>query len=223
MALTISGVRINGALTAAHIVPPRPLTVGDVYQGGFYAGEISTTGNGVATHRLVIAPKASGQAAYGTKYRTTRSSADTSTQNVIDGPTISAYLDGLGGHPAASFCEALTIGGSSDWYLPAKNELEVCYYNLKRFTTSNDTAEGINANAVPARASNYTASIPAQTSATDFIQGGDQAFDNDYWSSSQSATFQNAAWSIIFTTGSWTQFYKDYAGANVRAVRRVAV
>ena len=27
-------------------------------------------------------------------------------------------------HPAAQFCEGLTIGGFSDWYMPAKNEQE---------------------------------------------------------------------------------------------------
>jgi hypothetical protein len=37
------------------------IKIGDAYEGGYYAGEISTSGNGVATHRLVVAPKSSGQ------------------------------------------------------------------------------------------------------------------------------------------------------------------
>jgi hypothetical protein len=34
-------------------------------------------------------------------------------------------------YPSAHFCNNLTVGGFTDWYMPAKNELEVCYYNLK--------------------------------------------------------------------------------------------
>lgn len=32
-------------------------------------------------------------------------------------------------HPAAQFCRSRTIGGFTDWYLPAKNELNVIYTN----------------------------------------------------------------------------------------------
>jgi hypothetical protein len=128
---------------------------------------------------------------------------------------------------AGVFCDNLTIGGYSDWYMPAKNELEVCYYNLKPTTTSNHTGSGINANAVPARASNYTAGSPAQTSATDFITStGAEAFTassipNAYWVSTQTATPSIGAYQN-FSTG-----YQDGTGKNqnnrVRAVRRVAV
>jgi hypothetical protein len=79
-------------------------------------------------------------------------------------------------HPAAQFCEGLTIGTFSDWYMPAKNELEVCYFNLKPTTTSNNTSSGTNTNAVPSRGSNYTVGTPAQTSATDFQTGNTEAF-----------------------------------------------
>ena len=46
-------------------------------------------------------------------------------------------------HPAAQFCEGLTIGGFSDWYMPARNELEICYYNLKPTTQNNNTGGGV--------------------------------------------------------------------------------
>jgi hypothetical protein len=39
-----------------------PTVIGQVFGGGYYAGQISTTANGVATHYLIVAPKASGQA-----------------------------------------------------------------------------------------------------------------------------------------------------------------
>ena len=125
-------------------------------------------------------------------------------------------------HPAAQFCEGLTIGGFSDWYMPALNELEVCYYNLKPTTTSNDTGSGTNTNAVPSRGSNYTAGTPAQTAATDFQTGNSQAFAvNDYWTSTEysSAAY---AWRQDFNNGGQNQPPKT-AYMYVRAVRRIAV
>jgi len=124
-------------------------------------------------------------------------------------------------HPAAEFCEGLSIGGYSDWYSPAKNELEVCYYNLKPTTTSNNTISGTNTNAVPSRGSNYTSGTPAQTAATDFKSGGSQAFAAEhYWSSTENS--ETSAWRQTFNNG--FQIYSLKSGYNrVRAVRRVAV
>jgi hypothetical protein len=124
-------------------------------------------------------------------------------------------------HPAAQFCEGLTIGTFSDWYMPAKNELEVCYFNLKPTTTSNNTSSGTNTNAVPSRGSNYTVGTPAQTSATDFQTGNTEAFAAGfYWSSTEfNAT---SAWAQTFSTGFQTNDGK-LGSTYVRAVRRVAV
>jgi hypothetical protein len=144
---------------------PLGLQPGDVYEGGFFAGQISTAGNGVADYNLVIAPKSSGENS--SKQWKTSNTSTAGTSSVIDGPTNSANMNDPS-HPAAEFCEGLTIGGFSNWYMPAKNELEVCYYNLKPTTTSNNTGSGTNTNAVPSRGSNYTAGTPAQTAATDF-------------------------------------------------------
>jgi hypothetical protein len=134
---------------ASNSVTPTP-AIGDAYQGGFYAGQISTAGNSIADYNLVVGPVASAQSTLQWKTTTTSTAG---TSSVIDGPTNSSNMNNAS-HPAAEFCEGLTIGGFSDWYMPAKNELEVCYYNLKPTTDSNNTSSGINANAVPARASN---------------------------------------------------------------------
>jgi hypothetical protein len=124
-------------------------------------------------------------------------------------------------HPAAQFCEGLTIGGFSDWYMPAKNELEVCYYNLKPTTTSNSISSGINANAVPARASNYTAGTPAQTSATNFQSTGSEYFATAiYWSSTEATS--TYARRQTFNDGGQYSGSKTYT-SRVRAIRRVAV
>jgi len=109
--------------------------------------------------------------------------------------------------------------------MPAKNELEICYYNLKPSTDSNDTSSGINANAVPARASNYTAGAPAQTTVAAFkTSTGAEAFaitDANYWGSTeQSAT---DAWRQRFVTGSQYTAGKSRTDIRVRAVRRVPV
>lgn len=190
--------------------------VGSAFGGGFFAGQISTAGNGTADYNLVIGPVASAQSA-SKKFKTSNTGTDPSS--VIDGPTNSSTMNSAT-YPAAQFCEGLTIGGFSDWYLPALNELDVCYFNLKPTTQNNTTNKGINANAVPARASNYTTGNPAQTSATDFQSGGAEAFTNNYWTSTQRNS--STAYFIRFTAG--YQFYslKDYA-YTARAVRRVAV
>lgn len=198
---------------------PPPSTIGQAFGGGFYAGAISTTGNSIADYYLVVGPKASAQSYL--RWKTTNTST-AGTSSVIDGPTNSSNMNNAS-HPAAQFCEAVSTGGQTDWYMPAKNELEVCYYNLKPTTDANNTSSGINANAVPARASNYTAGTPAQTSAAAFITGtGAEAFAQDlYWSSTEASALY--AWGQLFTTGSQPNFYSKNSTRYVRAVRRVAV
>jgi hypothetical protein len=191
------------------------LTIGQAYEGGFYAGQIGVSG--VATHNLVIGPLSSAQSTL--KWKTTNTTT-AGTDSVIDGPTNSANMNDAS-HPAAQFCEGLTIGGFSDWYMPAKNELEVCYFNLKPTTTSNNTASGTNTNAVPSRGSNYTSGTPAQTSAAAFQSGGSEAFAADYyWSSTE--TFADGAGLQNFNNGYQVNGYKN-GSYRVRAVRRVAV
>ena len=198
-----------------------PLVIGDSYGGGYLAGQISTTGNGVATHNLVVGPVASAQNL--SKQFKILNTDDPGATSVIDGPSNSSSMNDVS-HPAAQFCEGLTIGGFSDWYMPAKNELEVCYYNLKPTTAANDPA-GINANAVPARASNYTSGTPAQTSATNFRDTGAEDFvDSFYWASTQLSS--SAGWIQAFSSG-YQGSYGGGAGkttsSRVRAIRRVAV
>jgi hypothetical protein len=142
-------------------------------------------------------------------------------------------------YPAAQFCEGLSIGGYTDWYLPSRDELELCYRNLKPDTTSNSTAArpkssypypegndvsgdtmGINRNSSPTGAA-YTSGSPAQTAVTAFKSGGSEAFAaGTYWSSSDYSSA--SAWKQLFING----YQDDGSRANseyVRAVRRVAV
>jgi Protein of unknown function (DUF1566) len=197
------------------------LSPGTALAGGYFGGFISTTGNGVATHALIVAPKATGENS-SRQWKTSQTST-AGTSSLIDGPANSANMNNAS-HPAAQFCEGLTIGGFSDWYMPAKNELEVLYYFLKPTTDANNTSSGSNANAVSPQPinTNYTSGAPAQTSATAFRSGfGAEAFAaGGYWSSTEySAT---AAWFQGFYLGSQSDYGKD-GSLYVRAVRRVAI
>ena len=192
--------------------------IGSAFGGGFFAGQISTAGNGIADYNLVVGPAATAQAS-GKQWKTSNTST-TGTSSVIDGPTNSANMNNAS-HPAAQFCEGVSVGGFSDWYMPAKNELEVCYYNLKPNTTANNTSSGINANAVPARASNYSSGTPARTSVTDFQSANSESFlIGEYWSSTENSS--TLAWLQSFDSGLQLNYSKGYS-AQVRAIRRVAV
>jgi hypothetical protein len=201
-------------------VPP-PTTIGQAYGGGYYAGKIAVGGGGVATHYLIVAPKATGEAT-GKKWGTYN--VTTGFTSVINGTTNSAGEAALGAaYHSAVFCEGLTIGGYSDWYLPAKNELEVLYYFLKPTTTANQTGSGSNANAVSPEpvSTNYTSGSPAQTSAVGFRTGETNAFASvGYWSSTEISAIY--AWRQDFFNALQYEGGKD--GTNhVRAVRRVPV
>jgi len=170
--------------------------IGDAYEGGFFAGFISHTDDGVATHGLIVAPSASG---YTTLQWKTSNTSTAGTSSDFNGSVNSANMNNAS-HPAAQYCEGLSIGGYSDWYLPARYELDIAYENLKPTTTSNNTSYGINPYSVPERTVNRTAGTPAQTSIAAFQSGGAQAFDDPiYWSSTENNA--SLSWYLIFLDG----------------------
>ena len=203
--------------------PPVPSGIGAAYGGGFYAGSIGDSG--VATHYLIVAPKSSGEsngAAYANGFGTTGSSSN------INGPANTATLIALGAssYPAAKFCNDLVIGGFDDWYLPAINELKVCYVNLKPGTAANNTGinSGVNPNSIPERTTAYGSGDPAQTSVSAFQSGGAETFEasGSYWGNEKSTS--------SYYRGYYISFYGGYRGdttktssRRVRAVRRVAL
>lgn len=206
---------------------PAPTVIGQVYGGGFYAGSISTTANGVATHYLVTAPKSSGQSQL--KWKNV-STATPGAGSDIDGIQNTADMVADGNstvYPCAHFCNDLTVGGYSDWYMPAFNEVEICYFNLKAYISDNNTSSGINPNAVPARASNYTISNPARTSAAAFqASSGAQYFSGDYyWSSTELQVNTTRARTQGFYDGTQANAEKGgtFSSFRFRAVRRVPV
>jgi hypothetical protein len=109
-----------------------PSVIGEAFGGGFYAGQISTAGNSVADYYIIVGPVASAQST--SKQWKNANTATTGADSTIDGPQNTADMVADGSatvYPAAHFCNNLTIGGFSDWYMPAKTNLKCA------ITTSN--------------------------------------------------------------------------------------
>jgi hypothetical protein len=197
--------------------------------GGYFGGQIN---NGGTIYNMIVAPVADGQYPGGGSGGTP-TTVQYKISNSADSPAATFQNEVYGfdattagndaAHPMFQWAKALNIGGFTDWYIPAKNELEILYYNLKPGIATNDTGSGINPDAVPARASNYTAGTPAQTTSALFA-GGSQAFTDAgyYWSSSQDTAFAIIAWGQYFVNGLQDKNFKNTICCGfARAVRRV--
>ena len=180
-------MRLSQGLRAAaglDTLDPANLPIGQFYQGGYFAGYISHTANSTATHGLIVAPKETGESS-SLQWKTTTTTTS-GTDSEYDGAANTASMSNTN-HPAANYCAGLTIGGYSDWYLPAPFEIDIAYFNLKPTTTSNSNDAGGNPFSVPERTGEYTAGNPTQTSVSIFQSGGSQAFvtASEYWTSTQ--------------------------------------
>jgi hypothetical protein len=204
-----------------------PAVIGEEFGGGYFAGYISHTQNGNPTHALIVAPRATG--ATGSGYTLT-TNLSWRIQNIITSGTLSDFdgventaamvSAGIDNHPAAQFCRNLPIGGFTDWYLPARYEFDIAYFNLKPNTGVNATSFGINPYAVPRRDINYTTSYPSQTPLTAFQVSGSEAFVADnHWTS----TGVTAIGAYLHFTGAGNMNTTSPPGGfRVRAFRRIA-
>jgi hypothetical protein len=195
-----------------------PIIIGSAFGGGFYAGGILIDG---APHALIVAPKADGE------HKDTRWNKSAKT---VDGAR--SYFDGMAntkamaaaGSKLAQWALDLHIDGNDDWYLPSQDELEILYRNLKPSTGQNYLygRSGINVSAMPPTHP-YLSDLPAQTAATSFQAGAEQAFDEVwYWSSTQHASDSDCAWGQHFYDGYQDGYDKSFEG-RARAVRRLAI
>jgi hypothetical protein len=206
-------------------------SIGDAYGGGYFAGYISHTADGVATHRLIVAPAAIG--ATGTGYTLTNmlavkttNTATAGTGSDFDGAANTAAMvtAGIADHPAAEFCVGLSINGFEDWYLPSRFELDIAYFNLKPSSSSNSSGGGINAYAVPARTLGYTTTEPGQTSVSAFQSGNSEAFEvATHRSSTQASSNTSRSWTGNFSSGSLSFGLNKDSPQHVRAFRREAI
>jgi hypothetical protein len=207
-----------------------PANIGQPVEGGFFAGLISHTADGNPTHALIVAPRDTG--ASGTGYALTTNlpwkTVGTTTAGAtseFDGVANTAAIvtAGIVDHPAAQFCVDLSIGGHTDWYLPAIWELDIAYFNLKPTTASNSLTDGANPYSVPRRNSPYTAGAPAQTSVSAFQANQAQALIGGvHWASNENSA--TTAWEITFVSGSQNSSNpKTSTTRRTRAFRRVAL
>lgn len=238
--------------------------IGDAVDGGFFAGIIDTTvGNIIAAddyqtgarYALIVSPKdyeggsgsspASGLITGNLKWDAQDRAGQSGSFTRWDGlsSTNSILAKNDTDYEVFEFIRDLRTeypvpnDGGSDWYLPAMDELELLYRNLKPTTTSNRTGavvtrtfpggsfdHGYNPSSDPT-ASAYTSGDPSQTSVAAFQSGGAEVIGQErYWSSTD--TNQAArAWIQIFTLASFEGFQsgtdKDGTVFTLRPVRRI--
>lgn len=170
---------------------PLPTVFGEPYGGGFYAGEIQYPDG--QWYKLIVADIAADIA--GATWKTSNSitdGADSLTDGVAN--TSSMIAAGITLHPAANHCINYSGGGNSDWYMPAKDELNVIYQNLG-YARPN---------------------CPAA-----FLSGGVQSLAGAYyWASTQNGG--TYGWGQRFSDGWSTGSNKTDATRRVRPVRRIA-
>ena len=169
-----------------------PVNIGDELGGGYFAGYISHTADGVPTHALIVAPRATGATGIGYTLTTnlawkTANTATAGTTSAFDGAVNTAAIvtAGIADHPAAEFCVNLSIGGFTDWYLPSRFEMDIAYFNLKPGTQVNGTNFGTNIYSVPRRPRNNSRNSPIQTNLTAFNTTLQAFVADTHWSSTE--------------------------------------
>lgn len=171
--------------------PPLPSELGEPFGGGFYAGDIEIEGQ---WYKLIVADISADITGENSRWKTTRTSTP-NTGHLSDGVanTNAMIAEGIELHPAANHCVSYDGGGYTDWYMPAKDELNVIYQNL-----------GLDRPDCP----------------PNFQIGGSQAFSNAwYWASTQHDSLNG--WVQRFNNGSHGSSNKSSTSLRVRPVRRI--
>lgn len=225
----IASAKFMGAAGAGGIELP---AIGAAFEGGYYAGLISHTADGNATHALIVAPKATGSGGRmypGGQIQLKTDSIDYGAYSSYDGAANTALIP-TSVSPIINFIVNLSIGGYTDWYLPAQHELNIAYDNLKPTTQGNSVGYGSNPYAVPAT-SNRTSTVPGQTSVSAFqmpngseaFYAGSDRFGESHWTSN--ITSSNQARFINFGDGERSALSATYTLRYLayRAFRKVAL
>jgi hypothetical protein len=191
----------------------------EVYKGGYPLGPSANT-------ITVVTPGTAGTPS-GIQYKGTQS-GDTNPNSedvVYGGPATSQFNDV--DHPMFQWASALSIGGFTDWYIPAKNELAILYFFLKPDTSASNTGSGNNPNSVAPYTpnTNYGPGFPNQTTSALFQVGRSECFPiaGTYWTSSQFSGLSGYAWCADFQFGGQSGNPKDNGGNYARAIRRITI
>lgn len=198
--------------TAAEI----PTIPGTPFGGGFFVGRYRIGENHFA---LIVSPREFGER-----------KPSMWSKSYSDIPGANSFNDGHANTlamadaklPLAKWARELSINGLSDWYLPSRDELELCYRYLKPKTQENWVwRHGENPSALPFATHPYTATEPTQTAVDLFRAGGAEAFDDTrYWTSTQYSA--SNAWCQHFDAGNQLILDKVSTG-RARAVRRFLI
>jgi hypothetical protein len=205
---TAAATKINTANTLA-------LSIGHAMEGGFFAGIVLVDG---IKYGVVVAPREHGETEgnWGEYGKVIEAFEFADGQKNTDAMAAA-------GSAIATWAKGLDIDGHKDWYVPARDELELIYRNLKPGTgeTAGYFRNGENPSSVPT-GQLYVRNKPMQTTVDEFKAGGAEAMEEDgwYWSSSQSSA--GNAFVQAFSGGDQ---YGNHKGLEwrVRAVRRFLI
>ena len=203
-----------------------PTRIGQKFEGGYFAGVIRVKDR---AYLVLAAPKSTEGSV---RFKTQRSGTP-GIHRVNDGWSNTNAMNDTE-HPAAQYCRNLNVGGNTDWYLPSRDELELCYRNLKPTDRSNTTsgagdfsgnlslANGTNLNSIPT-GSAYTETDPTRTIVTAFQTGNVEAFALAwYWTSTESSSYTNYSLIQHFSDGGQLWNFKTSV-YRVRGARRVLI
>ena len=130
--------------------------------------------------------------------------SSTSYRGYVNTPLIAAYYPSTS--TAAKFCEDMTFGGYSDWYLASKSEMAYIYCK--------------SVNKLNMHSSSYPETMPNCTSVGGYqqiLKGFEAAY---YWTSTEALPIDGYAWSQSFIMGQHLANVKNSSAVYVRCVRR---
>ena len=190
------------------------IAIGATFAGGYYVGQIKCGDQAYALIMAGAAGEISG--------RWNASDSDVNGATSLTNGMANTEAMAAAGSKLAQRVRALNIEGFTDWYIPAKDELELCYRNAKPSTARNWNGEGRNASSVPV-GEPYTEDSPVQTTMTALQEDEpDALIPAWYWSSTQHASDSDLAWVQYFNNGYQYDLRKSFAG-RARAVRRLPI
>jgi hypothetical protein len=179
--------------------------IGSEFAGGYFAGIINYPDKN--NYAIIVSSKK-----YGEKKLQWRIDKKSSYYdgyfNCEDSELISAF----------KFCRCLLINNYNDWYLPSRNELEICYRNLKPTNHLNRIDCGINIHSIDK--DKYSAKYPKQTNIIIFQENNQEYFNCDWYWSSTSFDLEHS-WAQHFMNGSQDNNCFIYHYYFVRAIRKV--